>query len=255
VTAAYILLGVFILFAYTAEAVTGFGSIVIALSLGALLFPIDWLQTILVPLSIAMTGWMSWRLRRHIDAALLLRLVMPFMLAGTLLGVVLQPLLAGALLKLLFAALILWFALRELVRMARSATTARRPVWLNRLLVLGAGVTHGLFASGGPLLVYALAGTPLDKARFRASLILVWCLLNSTLTLVFLWQGKLAGKLDVLLCYLPLIPVGILLGEWLHRRVDEVQFRLWVYRLLVVAALALMLATVLSWRATLVPAV
>src|SRR5690606_37702489 len=75
VTAAYILLGVFILFAYTAEAVTGFGSIVIALSLGALLFPIDWLQTILVPLNIAMTGFLAWRHRRHVDRRLLLRLV------------------------------------------------------------------------------------------------------------------------------------------------------------------------------------
>ena len=251
---AYILLGVFILFAYTAEAVTGFGSIVIALSLGALLFPIDWLQTILVPLNIAMTGWMSWRLRRHVDAALLLRLVMPFMLAGTVLGVALQPLLTGAVLKLLFAALILWFALRELVRLARGSSAVVRPAWLNRVLVLSAGVTHGLFASGGPLLVYALAGTPLDKARFRASLILVWCLLNSTLTLLFLWQCKLAANWAVLIWYLPLIPVGIVLGERLHRRVDEQQFRLWVYRLLVVAALALMLATVLSWRGAPVPA-
>lgn len=247
-TIAYLFLGLFILFAYTAEAVTGFGSIVIALSLGALLFPIDWLQTVLVPLNIAMTGWMSWRLRRHIDVQLLLRLVVPFMLAGTLLGVVLQPLLAGAVLKLLFAGLILWFALRELARMARGSAVAVRPLWLNRALVLAAGVTHGLFASGGPLLVYALAGAPLDKARFRASLILVWFLLNSTLTLVFLSQGRLAANLPVLLGYLPLIPAGIVLGEWLHRRVDEMQFRVWVYRLLVLAALALLLATMLSWH-------
>ncbi len=36
----WIWLGVFILLAYTIEAITGFGSIVIALSLGALLLPI-----------------------------------------------------------------------------------------------------------------------------------------------------------------------------------------------------------------------
>ena len=46
-----------------------------------------------------------------------------------------------------------------------------RPMWLSRLLSLGAGISHGLFASGGPLLVFALAGTHLDKARLRATLV------------------------------------------------------------------------------------
>ena len=111
--------------------------------------------------------------------------------------------------------------------------------------MLVAGVSHGLFASGGPLLVYALIGTSLDKARFRASLILVWFSLNSVLTLVFLWQGRLQPQAGLLLAYLPLIPLGVVLGEWLHHRVNEAAFRLWIYRLLIVAALALLLATAL----------
>src|SRR5690606_890364 len=55
------LLALFILFAYTVEAVTGFGSIVIALSLGALLMPVPQLLPILVPLNILMTGWLTFR--------------------------------------------------------------------------------------------------------------------------------------------------------------------------------------------------
>ncbi len=240
-------LGLFILLAYTAEAVTGFGSIVIALSLGALLFPIDWLQTLLVPLNICMTGYLSWRHRRHIDRRLLIRLVLPFMLVGTLLGVVWQPWLSGALLKAFFALLVLWFALRELWRAARGIAVRQRPPWWARGWVVMAGVSHGLFASGGPLLVYALAGVALDKARFRATLILVWFVLNSVLTLVFLYQGRLQPQLGLVLAYLPLIPLGVVLGEWLHRRVDEAAFRLWIYRLLVLAALALLLATALPF--------
>ena len=243
-TIAYLVLGLFILFAYTAEAVTGFGSIVIALSLGALLFPIDWLQTILVPLNIAMTGFLAWRHRRHLDRALLLRLVLPFMLLGTVVGVVLQPLLAGVWLKIAFALLILWFAARELIRLRRALQVRVRPGWLTKLVVTGAGVTHGLFASGGPLLVYGLAGTTLDKARFRASLILVWFVLNASLTVTYLAQGRLQPSLPAVFAYLPLIPLGVVLGEWLHHRLDEQRFRVWIYRLLLLAALALLLSGV-----------
>ncbi|MDF1779999.1 MAG: sulfite exporter TauE/SafE family protein [Alcanivoracaceae bacterium] len=256
-TISYIALGLFILLAYTAEAVTGFGSIVIALSLGALFFPIDWLQTVLVPLNICMTGFLSWKHRRFIDKALLQKLVLPFMFVGTLAGLALQPLLGGIALKISFAVLILWFAVRELLKLrapikievfdVRDSGNGAGTL-LTRLLVAAAGITHGLFASGGPLLVYALAGTALDKARLRATLIVVWFSLNAALTAVFLAQGRLAHSWTALLYYLPLIPIGIVLGEHLHHRIDEQSFRRWIYRLLVIAALALLLATLLSLR-------
>ncbi|MGJ8670949.1 MAG: sulfite exporter TauE/SafE family protein [Oceanococcus sp.] len=239
-SAAYLLFGLFILFAYTAEAMTGFGSIVIALSLGALLFPIEFLQTVLVPLNICMTGYLSWKHRAAIDWPLLLRLILPFMLLGTVLGVVLQPHLGGKALKFLFALLILWFAARELWRAGRGLPSPiRSPLW-SRVVVSIAGLTHGLFASGGPLLVYGLAGMSMDKARFRATLILVWFSLNSMLTAVFLWQGRIQPHAGVILAYVALIPVGVVLGEYLHHRVDEDRFKLWIYRLLIVAALGLM---------------
>lgn len=244
------LLGVFILLAYTAEAMTGFGSIVIALSLGALLFPIEWLQTILVPLNICMTGFLAYKYRRQIDAALLGRLVLPAMLVGTLVGFASRGLLAGAALKGLFAVLILWFALRELGKLKHVAAARPRPLWLSRLIVFTAGVTHGWFASGGPLLVYGMAGMSLDKARFRATLIVVWFVLNSVLTVLYAYQGALALVWTEILVYLPLIPLGIFLGEKLHHHIDELGFRRWIYRLLVLAAVGLLSATIMPLLAT-----
>ncbi|MEN8718932.1 MAG: sulfite exporter TauE/SafE family protein [Oceanococcaceae bacterium] len=240
-----LLLAVFILFAYTAEAMTGFGSIVIALSLGALVLPIDYLQTVLVPLNIVMTSVLAWRHRRHIDTALLTRLIMPFMIAGTLLGVVLQPVLGGTVLKASFALLVLWFALRELRRMRRGHVAAPPSAGWSRGIVLGAGVTHGLFASGGPLLVYGLAGMAIDKARFRATLIVVWLGLNSLLTVIFLLQQRLQPLLGHVALFLPLIPLGIILGERLHNAIDDAAFRLWIYRVLVLAAGGLLVSSLI----------
>lgn len=235
------LIACFVLLAYTIEAMTGFGSIVIALSLGALFVPVESLMPVLVALNILMTGWLSWRLRRHINSHLLCRTILPWMLLGTGTGYLLLPLLDAELAKRLLGVLVLWFAGRELWRSLRHRHVNRHPIWLTRPLIFGAGITHGLFASGGPLLVYALTGKPVDKARFRATLVSVWFLLNIGLTLAFLTDGRLVPALPHAALLAPLLPVGIWLGEHLHHKVDEIMFRRAVYVLLLVAGAALLL--------------
>jgi uncharacterized membrane protein YfcA len=233
-------LGGFILLAYTLEAVTGFGSVVIALSLGALLLPIDQLLPILVPLNICMTGYLVHRHWQQIDRHLLLGTLLPGMLIGTLLGYWLLPYLDTQALKVGFGALIVWFAGRELWRLRQASALPQRPTWLTRLITLAAGLSHGLFASGGPLLVYGLAGTQLDKARLRATLVTVWFTLNSLLTLAFLLDGRLLPALPQVLTYAPLLLLGVWLGERLHRRFDERHFRLAIYILLLVTGILLL---------------
>lgn len=234
-------LGVCILASSTIEAITGFGSIVIALSLGALLLPISAMLPVLVPLNIFMTGTIAWKNRRHIDKALLLKLVLPLMAAGTLAGYFLRPWLGESVLKTLLGALIVWFALRELWRLYRHVASRRHPAALSRALTFAAGITHGLFASGGPLLVYALAGTKLDKGGLRATLVTVWFSLNAGLTVAFALDGTLFPALPWVAVYLPVLGAGYLLGEFLHHRLDERRFRQLVYVLLVVTGVALIL--------------
>lgn len=231
----------FILLAYTVEAITGFGSLVIALSLGALLLPIPELMPVLVPLNVLMSGFLAWRHRQHIHWPTLLRLILPLMLIGTLVGYGLRPWLGDNLLKLLFGALVFWFAARELWRMARQQIANPHPGWLSRGLTFGAGLTHGLFASGGPLLVYALAGTTLNKGQLRATLLSVWFSLNASLSLLFLLDGSLLPSLPRVAGFLPLLVIGVLLGEFLHHRLNEQRFRQVVYGLLVITGVLLML--------------
>ena len=243
--APYILLGAFILFAYTAEAMTGFGSIVIALSLGALFFPIDFLQTVLVPLNICMTSFLSIKYRQHIDWALLGKLIIPFMLTGTLAGFVMQPYLGGTILKVIFALLILWFAVRELLKAHGGIAATAKPPWWSRAVIGAAGITHGLFASGGPLLVYGLAGMSIEKTRFRSTLIVVWLSLNSVLTVLFLMDGRIQANWQPIVAFLPLLPLGVWMGEKLHHKVDENSFKLWLYRVLCLSGFALLLSSLL----------
>lgn len=238
---AWVLMGGFILLAFTLEAITGFGSIVIALSLGALVLPIDQLVVVLVPLSVCLSSVMAWRNRAHMDRSLLWRVVLPGMLAGTLLGYLGKPWLNPQLSRQLFGVLVLWFSARELWRLRNEQAVRPRPMWLTRILTVASGVTHGLFASGGPLLVYALAGTTMDKARFRATLATVWLTLNATLTLAFFVDGRLGVALPKVAMFLPLLIVGVWLGEAMHHRVKEQHFRVAIYALLLVTGALLIM--------------
>ena len=237
----WVWLGFFILLSYTVEAITGFGSLVIALSLGALILPINQMMPVVVPLNVIMTGYLVWRNRRHIYWPVLFKLILPLMIFGTLAGYVLRPWLGDSLIKLLFGALVFWFASRELWRMYRSIQIVPHTLMLSRALTFSAGITHGLFASGGPLLVYALGGIKLDKSRMRATLLFVWFTLNGCLSVLFLFDGTLIPSLPRLVLYLPLLVVGVLLGEYMHHRLNEKRFRQLIYGLLVITGLSLMI--------------
>lgn len=229
----------FVLLAYTVEAATGFGSIVIALSLGALVLPIDALLPVLVPLNLSMSGYLALRYRGHIHWPLLLRQVLPLMAVGTGLGHGLKPLLGRGALQGVFGVLIIGFAVRALWQRGQAEAahgSLRMPT-----LLFGAGLTHGLFASGGPLLVLALAGRTLPKAALRSTLIVVWFSLNSLLTVIYCIEGSLLPALPRTLSYLPVVLCGLLAGEWLHHRVDEARFRQLVHGLLAVVGGALLL--------------
>src|SRR5690625_4053040 len=186
-----------------------------------------------------MSGYLALRYRGHIHWPLLLRQVLPLMAVGTGLGHGLKPLLGRGALQGVFGVLIIGFAVRALWQRGQAEAahgSLRMPT-----LLFGAGLTHGLFASGGPLLVLALAGRTLPKAALRSTLIVVWFSLNSLLTVIYCIEGSLLPALPRTLSYLPVVLCGLLAGEWLHHRVDEARFRQLVHGLLAVVGGALLL--------------
>ncbi|MGH8494180.1 MAG: sulfite exporter TauE/SafE family protein [Moraxellaceae bacterium] len=242
-------LGACIFLAWTIEAMSGFGSIVIALSLGALLLPIESMLPVLVTLNVITSSWLAWQHRRHIDRALLLKRILPWMLTGTLAGVLLRDVLPAFALKTGFSLLLLWFAGKELLAIYRGRKLRPHSPVMTQALLSGAGITHGLFASGGPLLVYALAGGGVDKARFRATLISVWLLLNGVLLGFFLVQGKITAHVGEIAMYLPVVLASVLLGNRLHHGLKEEKFRHMVFCLLAVVGAALLLSQLRAYLA------
>ncbi|HUP92304.1 MAG TPA: sulfite exporter TauE/SafE family protein [Solimonas sp.] len=236
------LLAAIVLLAYTAQAVTGFGSTVLSLTLAALFLPIAWVMPIVVALNIPFCAYLVWSERAAIDQRLLAREVLPLMLAGAAVGAAAAPWLGGAWLKHSFGALVLSLAALELWRLSRN----REPqpsAPLRAGLTLAAGFTQGLYASGGPLLAAALAGSGMNKGAMRATLSVVWLVLNAALTIWFVIGGRIDGAAArTMLLLLPLTLAGLWLGDRLHDRLDQRQFRAAVNALLLVAGAALVFA-------------
>ncbi|RTE85985.1 sulfite exporter TauE/SafE family protein [Lysobacter sp. N42] len=222
---------------------TGFGSIVIALALGSTLFPIPQLLTILVPLSVVMTSTLIIKHYRDIHFALLLKTILPAMGIGMVVGIVLVNYLQADALKAMFAILILWFAGRELYKIYRGIAVKPKPSWWQPIWTFFAGITHGLFASGGPLLVYALNTKGIPKAQFRATLVSVWFGLNVSYTIIMLAQQKVQPVLPVILAYIPVLALAVWAGSYLHDKVSDTGFRKVIYLLLIVSGLSMLLST------------
>lgn len=239
-----VLLGSIIYLSFTAEAMTGFGSIVIAVTLGSLLFDIKELLPVLAALNLILGSYIFLRYRRHIDLVLLVKFILPMMLAGAVGGFIIYKFSPGDILKQVFGALVIIFSIREIARRVLRRSEEIEPH--NRLIasfwMFLAGITHGLYASGGPLLVYALAGLKRVKAVFRATLSMVWLVMNLFLTVVYASTGETTAREAYrILIFAPVVPLAIMTGEFLHHKVNEKAFQLVVFTLLLAAGVALLL--------------
>jgi uncharacterized membrane protein YfcA len=115
------------------------------------------------------------------------------------------------------------------------------PTPVAKLLVLAGGVVHGALTTGGPLIViYAQRAMP-HKSEFRNTLGVFWLCLNVILmtgwTISHSWS-PITWKLCLI--GLPFLFAGLMLGEYLHHKLDGPTFRAFVNVLLVMNGLLLL---------------
>lgn len=226
--------------AATAQAVTGFGGNVIALSLGVHLSPLRLLVAAVVLTSPLQTAPIIWLDRKAIRGNLFLRRLLPFSLLGLAGGLWLSPRIPTAGLSILLGTLVILFSGRELLRTWRreAAAVPFSPAVESTLYLLG-GLVHGLIATGGPIIVYALARQLTDKQALRGTLACLWLVLNLLMIVVLI--PRLEAPLEAArlgLWLLPGLAVGFAFGQWLHHRIPERTFRFALFGLLLLAGIA-----------------
>jgi uncharacterized membrane protein YfcA len=227
------------------EACAGFGATILAIIFGAQFFAIEELIPILVPLNLLLSAAIVFRYRRDIDRKALLRRILPFTGIGMPIGIAIFQKAPSQVLKIAFGVIVVVLGLFELAQAAlekRRAAPARRklPDWQGVLFLVSGGIMQGLYASGGPFVVYYASREIANKARFRTTLSLLWLILNFALALSLLYTGKMGIEtLRASAFLLPSVLLGMFVGMKFHDHIGEATFRKFVYALLVVAGASL----------------
>ncbi len=235
-TSTLIALAAIALVAFATEGAIGFGGTVIAASIGAQLIPIEVLLPAFVPLNLALSTWLLTRGFRAIAWRMLVVEVALPVGIGAAGGLALFHLPAKTMLALAFGGFVAGLAILQLVRPADRPLA--RP-WQIGLLVLG-GVAHGLFGTGGPMIVYVVRRKLPDKRAFRSTLAVLWLVLNTALLVNFLSLDLYQPHtLDIGIALALVIVPGLYLGERVHHALAPARFERVVWMLLLVAGAAL----------------
>jgi uncharacterized membrane protein YfcA len=228
-----------VMVAIALESIVGFGATVLVLSLGTWVLPVTALLPAYIPVNMALSASIAWRDWRHVDGALLARRVLPMAGAGLLVGLSLYRYAARPELQRAFGVMVVLIGLNEL----RKELSAPVSVVVGRArgnaLLLAGGVVHGVFGTGGVLIVAALAGDRLEKRRMRATLAAMWLVMNAAMMANFIGHGAVgATSLRRSALLLPAVALGGALGDWVHRRVAERPFRIGMALVMTAAGVA-----------------
>ncbi len=133
-----------------------------------------------------------------------------------------------------YGALIIVVALKKMF-IKKELTLSK---WGMILILLGAGIIHGMFVSGGALLVVYAAMTLKDKEEFRATVALIWVTTGCYITGVQIQQGHFNEHVLFLLL-VGMIPVfvGTWIGTKLVKRIRQETFMKLTYVLLLMSGI------------------
>ena len=103
-----------------------------------------------------------------------------------------------------------------------------------------AGIIHGMFVSGGALLVIYATQVLKDKEEFRATVAPVWVVLNSCLMFTQI-RGGVIGQADVRLILMSIVPLlaATWIGKKLVKKVSQKVFLNLTYVLLLISGVSL----------------
>lgn len=236
------LVGIVVFITHTLEAVTGFGCTVLAFPFViAIMGDIEQAKIILSILAWLLALWFvitkfkSIHWKQFGIIVLLAGLGMPF-------GMVLFKSLDATVLKKILGVFIVVSAGIQLTKIfAPNSKIRSLPAFFQYNFLFLGGIVHGAFAVGGPFVVLYATKKIADKGQFRATLCLLWAMLNSVLMVQYFLEGKLTEKTGFELSVLtPFLAAGIVFGEIIHKKVDEELFRKIVFSLLLIVGIVML---------------
>lgn len=200
--------------AYFVRGITGFGSGLIMVPLLAMALPLQFVVPLALLLDFSASVVLGRHAREHI-AWQEIRPLIPFSLAGIVLGVLMLIKLPKEPLLLVLGVLIILFGLRSLLNLHGDKPISRG--WAAPTGILGGGI-GALFGTGGPPYVIYMTHRIKDKTVLRATFSGLFTLEGATRIVSFMLAGLLLHSaiwLAFLACT-PLMAAGLYLGNHVH---------------------------------------
>jgi uncharacterized membrane protein YfcA len=170
-----------------------------------------------------------------------MRILVPGAAVGILLGTATFRFLDEDLIRLLIGVLALAFVLRHWLEREPEVEPTPPDRRAGSLWATLSGFTSFVAHAGGPPLSVYLLPQRMDKTLFVGTTVIYFAFVNYLKLIPYSLLGQFSGEnLLTSLLLSPLAPLGMWLGIWLHRRVDERLFYQTVYLMLAVVGLKLL---------------
>ncbi|MCS7461211.1 sulfite exporter TauE/SafE family protein [Paenibacillus doosanensis] len=223
------------------QGITGFAGAVIAMPFAVLLIGLETSKQVINVLGILASIWIVMKSYRHIIWNEFFKILIT-MLIGLIAGLLLYHVLPFKWLLIILPFFIMFVGFRGLYLQKKGGGSEKDiGKWSANILLLLAGVVHGLFVTGGPLLVIYATKRLKNKEEFRATLSMIWIVLNSIIAAESVWKGDFTPQFNhfLLLSILPLV-IGTVIGSIFHKKMSQHLFMTISYTLLIISGASLL---------------
>lgn len=231
-----ILFQLVLFFSNMIQSITGFAGTLLAMPFSIRLVGVVEAKTVLNIFTLIACLVISIQNRRYVNYKVLAKMAAG-MLIGMIIGIWLFEQVPLQILLTFYAVLIILIALKKMF-WKKEITL---PGWVMVMVLVAAGIIHGMFLSGGALLVIYAVCVLKDKAEFRATISAVWVLLNSLL-IVMSYQAanyNTATIKAILISMIPLV-LSVKIGNILYKKINQQQFLKVTYVLLLISGASLL---------------
>lgn len=223
------------------QGITGFAGTILAMPPSLILVGYDVAKPILNVLGILAGVYVFVTQWKHVDWKQLKKVVI-VMAIGIFGGFFLKNALAGydAVLYKFLGIFVIFLAIHGFYSIygQRQRDTKEKSSWKSMLLLIGAGIVHGMFVSGGPLLIGYLSNEIKEKTSFRATISTVWIILNSMILVQDICAGMWNAGLVMTQCIsIPFLIAGMAAGSVLVKRMSQEIFMKLTYILLFISGI------------------
>jgi uncharacterized membrane protein YfcA len=240
-----LLSGIVFFITHTLEVITGFGGAVLAMPFVTSLIGMREGVMVITSLGWVLAAYIAIVKRKMINWRQFV-IICGFMLIGLPIGMNLcrkfDVLLLKRVLAIFITAVSIWHLCLRLFRKnqnkdernAAGALRGPRAVPYYIILIVG-GIIHGMLSTGGPLVVIYASRTLPEKGAFRATLCLLWVVLNSLIIAMYIIEGSFTSSITGTMGIIaPFIVLGIVVGDKIHDKLNERMFSIIVFAMLLV---------------------